>query len=67
MILWLKSNVLPAIADTVHPIAISQDASPLLFMRNAGLGAIGVVDPDEGEVVRILGEAGLFGPTLRVP
>ncbi len=53
--------------DTVHSIAISQDASPLLFMRNAELGAIGVVDPDGGEVVRILGEAGLFGPTLRVP
>lgn len=50
--------------DTVHSIAISQDASPVLFMRNAGIGAVGVVAPDEGRVIRILGEAGLFGPTL---
>ena len=57
--------ILPA--DTVHSIAISQDAAPVLFMRNAELGAIGVVDPDGGQVVRILGEAGLFGPTLGVP
>ena len=57
--------ILPA--DTVHSIAISQDAAPLLFMRNAELGAIGVVDPDGGRVVRILGEAGLFGPTLGIP
>lgn len=57
--------ILPA--DTVHSIAISQDAAPVLFMRNAELGAIGVVDPDGGQVVRILGEAGLFGPTLGIP
>jgi hypothetical protein len=36
-------------------------------MRNAEIGAIGVVDPNGGETIRILGEAGLFGPTLRVP
>lgn len=57
--------ILPA--DTVHSIVISQDASPQLFMRNAEIGAIGVVDPNGGETIRILGEAGLFGPTLRVP
>lgn len=57
--------VLPA--DTIHSIAISQDASPVLFMRNAELGAIGVVDPKDGRALRILGEAGLYGPTLRVP
>jgi len=56
--------ILPA--DTVHSIAISQDAAPVLFMRNAELGAIGVVDPDGGQVVRIIGEAGLFGPTLGI-
>jgi methylamine dehydrogenase heavy chain len=53
--------------DTVHSIAVSQDASPLLFVRNAELGAVGVIDPDGGRTLRILGEAGLFGPTLRVP
>lgn len=53
--------------DTVHSIAISQDAEPVLFMRHAELGAIGMVDPESGEVIRILGDAGLFGPTLGVP
>ncbi|HEB89048.1 MAG TPA: hypothetical protein ENI85_05715 [Deltaproteobacteria bacterium] len=57
--------ILPA--DTVHSITVSQDASPLLFMRNAEFGAIGVVDPDSGKALRILNEAGLFGPTLGVP
>jgi methylamine dehydrogenase heavy chain len=57
--------ILPA--DTVHSIAISQDAVPVLFMRNAELGAIGVVHPDGGQALRILGEAGLFGPTLGIP
>jgi methylamine dehydrogenase heavy chain len=57
--------ILPA--DTVHSIAISRDAAPVLFMRNAELGTIGVVDPDSGQPLRILGEAGLFGPTLGIP
>ncbi len=64
-VLTLLDWILPA--DTLHSITISQDASPLLFMRNAEFGAIGVVDPESGETLRILGEAGLFGPTLRVP
>ncbi len=55
--------VLPA--DTIHSIAISQDEEPLLFMRNADFGAIGVAQPADGATVRILNEAGLFGPTLR--
>lgn len=57
--------VLPT--DTIHSIAVSQDETPLLFMRNASLGAVGVVQGDDGTSVRILNEAGLFGPTLRVP
>ena len=57
--------ILPA--DRVHSIAISRDAAPVLFMRNAELGAVGVVDPENGQVLRILGEAGLFGPTLGIP
>jgi len=56
--------ILPA--DTVHSIAVSQDDEPLLFMRNAELGAVGVVDASDGRSLRILGEAGLFGPTLSV-
>jgi methylamine dehydrogenase heavy chain len=56
------SWVLPA--DTVHSIAISQDPTPVLFMRNAEIGAVGVVAPDNGAAVRVLGEAGLYGPTL---
>ena len=57
--------VLPA--DTIHSITISQDNDPLLFMRNAEFGAVGVVNPDDGTSIRILNEAGLFGPTLGVP
>jgi len=57
--------ILPA--DRVHSIAISRDAAPVLFMRNAELGAVGVVDPENGQPLRILGEAGLFGPTLGIP
>jgi len=57
--------ILPA--DRVHSIAISRDAAPVLFMRNAELGAVGVVDPENGRALRILGEAGLFGPTLGIP
>jgi len=53
--------------DTVHSITISQDASPVLFVRNAELGAVGVLDPESGRPLRVIGEAGLFGPTLRVP
>jgi methylamine dehydrogenase heavy chain len=57
--------ILPA--DTVHSITTSQDAAPLLFVRNAELGAVGVIDLESGQTLRVLGEAGLFGPTLRVP
>ena len=57
--------ILPA--DQVHSIAISRDAAPVLFMRNAELGAVGVVDPENGRALRILEEAGLFGPTLGIP
>ncbi|MCA9506492.1 MAG: hypothetical protein KC616_25620, partial [Myxococcales bacterium] len=53
--------------DEVHSIAVSQDARPVLFMRNAELGAVGVVDAENGAALRILNEAGLAGPTLRVP
>ena len=53
--------------EGVHTLAVSRDAEPLLFMRNAGLGAVAVVDARSGETLRILAEAGLAGPNLGVP
>ncbi|MDE0911415.1 MAG: amine dehydrogenase large subunit [Myxococcota bacterium] len=50
----------------VHTIVISQDDDPLLFVRNAEMGAVGVIDPNTGEHLRTLKEAGLAGPTLGV-
>jgi methylamine dehydrogenase heavy chain len=58
---WLLPN------EGVHTLTVSRDAEPLLFMRNAGLGAVAVVDARSGETLRILGEAGLAGPNLGVP
>jgi len=51
----------------VQTIAVSQDDSPLLFVRSSEIGAVGVLDAMSGETLRILNEAGLAGPTLRVP
>jgi methylamine dehydrogenase heavy chain len=50
-----------------HTIAVSQDAEPVLFVRNAMLGSVGVLDASNGESLRFLTETGLAGPTLRVP
>ena len=49
-----------------HSIAVSQDAEPLLFVRHAEIGVVAVMDPESGEHVRTLEQAGLFGPTLGV-
>ena len=51
----------------VHTIAVTQDAEPLLFARNADLGAVGVLDARTGEHLRDLEEVGLSGPSLVVP
>jgi methylamine dehydrogenase heavy chain len=51
----------------VHSLVVSQDDAPLLFVRNAELGSVGVIDARSGEMLRFLTEAGLAGPTLRVP
>jgi len=51
----------------IHTIAVSQDESPVLFVRNGMLGAVGVLDATNGNSLRSLTEAGLSGPTLRVP
>ena len=50
-----------------HSLAVTQDDAPLLFTRNAEIGAVGVLDAGTGEHLRTLGEAGLFGPSLGVP
>jgi len=51
----------------VHALAVSQDDAPLLFARNAELGAVAVMDASNGQTLRFLTEVGLAGPTLRVP
>ena len=58
---WLLPN------EGVHAIAVSQDDAPVLFARSADLGAVAVIDVATGETLRVLTEAGLAGPTLRVP
>jgi methylamine dehydrogenase heavy chain len=53
-------------SDGAHTIAISQDAHPLLFARNAEVGVVAVLDGRSGEHLRNLDEAGIAGPTLGV-
>lgn len=50
-----------------HSIAVSSGPEPVLFARNAEFGAVAVLDARSGETRRMLTEAGLAGPTLRVP
>lgn len=52
--------------EGVHSITVSQDDNPLLFLRNGGLGVVGIVDLKTGAHIRTLEEAGLAGPTLGV-
>lgn len=51
----------------VHSIAVTQDAQPLLFLRHADLGAVGVLDALSGEHLRDIKETGLSGMLLVVP
>jgi hypothetical protein len=51
----------------VHSIAVTQDSKPLLFVRNADLGAVGVLDALSGEHLRSIDETGLSGALLVVP
>jgi methylamine dehydrogenase heavy chain len=50
-----------------HTIAVTQDASPLLFARNADVGVVAVLDARTGEPLRYLEEAGFAGMRLEVP
>ncbi len=58
---WVVPN------EGAHSLAVSQDASPLLFTRSGDFGVVGVIDPESGDHVRTLVEAGLSGPSLGVP
>ena len=51
----------------VHSIAVTQDSQPLLFMRHADLGAVGVVDALSGAHLRDIEDTGLSGALLVVP
>lgn len=59
------SFVLPNMG--VHGVAVTQDEKPLLFVRHADLGAVGVLDALSGEHLRDIDEAGLSGALLVVP
>jgi methylamine dehydrogenase heavy chain len=61
---WGLRRVVPP--DGAHALAVTQDAAPLLFARNAELGVVAVLDATSGEHLRDLAEAGLAGPTLGV-
>jgi methylamine dehydrogenase heavy chain len=61
----ILSFVLPNMG--VHSVAVTQDANPLLFVRHADLGAVGVLDALSGEHLRDIEETGLSGATLVVP
>ena len=50
-----------------HAITVTQDDAPILFTRNAEMGAIGVVDPDYGEHLRSVVAAGQARPPRRGP
>jgi hypothetical protein len=62
---WLLERVLPN--QGVHTIAVTRGDAPLLFARNAELGAMAVLDARTGEHLRNVAELGLAGPTLEVP
>jgi methylamine dehydrogenase heavy chain len=62
---WLLRRALPN--PGVHSIAVTQDATPLLFARHDEIGAIGVLDAVSGAPLREIEEAGISGPLLLVP
>lgn len=59
---WILEKVVPA--PGAHTIAVSSDDVPVLFVRSAELGVVGVLDARTGEHLRDLEEAGLAGPQL---
>ncbi len=61
-IAWMLQRVVPP--PGAHAIAISSDATPVLFVRSAELGVVAVLDARTGAHLRDLEEAGLAGPQL---
>ena len=62
---WLLDRILPDEgADTIE---VTQDAAPLLFVRNSEIGSVAVLDARTGETLRFLSEVGLAGMRLAVP
>jgi methylamine dehydrogenase heavy chain len=53
-------------SDGAHSLVVTQDGAPLLFVRNAEVGVVAVLDARSGEHVRNLENAGIAGPTLGV-
>jgi methylamine dehydrogenase heavy chain len=51
-------------SDGAHSLLVTQDAAPLLFVRNAEIGVVAVLDARSGEHLRNLDEAGIAGPTM---
>jgi len=62
---WLLDALIPNEgADTV---TVSQDASPLVFVRHSERGSVAILDGVTGEHLRNLSEVGLGGTRLEVP
>jgi methylamine dehydrogenase heavy chain len=51
----------------VHTVVVTQDAEPLLFVRNADIGAVGVLDARTGVTLREIEEVGVSGANMAVP
>jgi methylamine dehydrogenase heavy chain len=53
-------------SDGAHSLVVTQDGAPLLFVRNAEVGVVAVIDARSGEHLRNLENAGIAGPTMGV-
>jgi amicyanin-dependent methylamine dehydrogenase large subunit len=53
-------------SEGAHSLVVTQDDAPLLFVRNAEVGVVAVLDARTGEHVRNLDDAGVAGPTMGV-
>jgi methylamine dehydrogenase heavy chain len=53
-------------SDGAHSLVVTQDAAPLLFVRNAEVGVVSVLDARSGEHLRNLEDAGVAGATMGV-
>jgi methylamine dehydrogenase heavy chain len=53
-------------SDGAHSLVVTQDDAPLLFVRNAEVGVVAVLDAKTGEHLRNLEDAGIAGPSMGV-